>query len=85
MLTHLALSGRLARLSGFLAGRFGENETSIEVDDLLRECFEPLGIPVLTGFPVGHGPVNTPVPIGLAATLDTDRMRLTWHESCFDI
>ena len=83
MLTHLALSGHLAGLSGFLAGRFEENGAAADVDNLLKECFEALGIPVLTGFPVGHGPENTPVPIGLSATLDTDRMCLVWHESCF--
>lgn len=83
MLTHLALSGQLNGLAGVLAGRFEQNGEDADVDGLLQECFEPQGIPVLTGFPVGHGPENTPVPIGLPATLDTDRMRLVWHESCF--
>lgn len=82
MLTHLTLGGVFDRLSGLLAGDFGENKVTYEVVDLLRERLYPLGIPVVTGLPVGHCGHNTPLPIGLPAVLDTDRMRLSYLEPC---
>lgn len=83
MLTHLRLAGVFERISGFLAGDFGGSEISLEVDELLVDCVGSLDMPVIGGFPVGHGRKNLPVPVGLEARLDTDRMTLSYQEPCF--
>jgi muramoyltetrapeptide carboxypeptidase len=85
MLTHLHLAGVFKKLSGFLAGDFSENIADAEVNDLLLEYLEPLKIPVVTGLPVGHGKANTPMPIGIPATLDTDNLTLSYDEACFSV
>ncbi|MBW2613752.1 MAG: LD-carboxypeptidase, partial [Deltaproteobacteria bacterium] len=38
-------------------------------------------IPVLAGFDIGHGPVNLTIPMGIQATLDTERLTLSYDES----
>jgi muramoyltetrapeptide carboxypeptidase len=52
------------------APRFG-------LEEVLRERTADLGIPVLSGLPVGHGPGNAALPLGVRARLDADRGRLT--------
>ncbi|EXG82608.1 S66 peptidase family protein [Cryptosporangium arvum] len=42
-----------------------------DADAILLERLGPLGIPVLTGFDVGHGPRQLTVPLGVPAVLDT--------------
>lgn len=39
--------------------------------DLLVELLEPLGVPVVAGLPVGHGPANRSFVVGAPAILDT--------------
>ncbi len=82
MITHLALGGVFDDLSGLLVGDFGKSNTSDAVLELLAERVRPLGIPVITGIPVGHYGRNTPMPIGLPAVLDTNCMRLSYMEPC---
>ena len=84
MLTHLALTGVFDRIAGFLAGDFtGTDDRSEAVQDLLMERLAPFEMPVVWGLGAGHGERNLPLPIGLHATLDTGRMRLSYHEPCF--
>lgn len=59
MLAHLRLIGALGRLAGVLVGRFTELKRSggdgaLGFDEVLANYFEPLGIPVVYGLPVGH-------------------------------
>jgi muramoyltetrapeptide carboxypeptidase len=37
-------------------------------------------IPILAGFEVGHGRQNMTIPVGLAATLDTDQQLLSFAQ-----
>jgi len=84
MLTHLAMNGVFDRIAGLLVGDFdGIGDVTASVPDLFMEKVGSAGIPVVAGLPVGHGERNLPLPIGLKATLDTERMRLTYRESCF--
>jgi muramoyltetrapeptide carboxypeptidase len=82
MLSHLRLSGVLAGVAGVAVGSFqpvarrsflGDRP----VVDLLRETFEPLGVPVVVGLPVGHLRGKRTLPLGSAARLDTAEGRLT--------
>jgi muramoyltetrapeptide carboxypeptidase len=80
MLTHLRLSGRLDGLAGMIAGEFVECGDISAIHVLLREMLLDLEIPVVAGFPVGHGANNLTLPMGLRAELDADSMRLTFVE-----
>jgi len=81
MLTHLALSGSLEGIRGLITGHFLDCGDPAAIDDLIKERFEPMGIPIAAGFPLGHGPDNTTLPLGIPAELDTHHMRLSLLES----
>ena len=77
MLAHLRLVGALRRLSGVLVGRFTRlnrsgGDGALGYDEVLAQYFEPLGIPVAYGFPVGHIDTQWTLPLGIRARLDAD-------------
>jgi muramoyltetrapeptide carboxypeptidase len=77
MLAHLRLTGALRHLAGVLVGRFSRLERSggdgaFGFDEMLAGYFEPLGIPVAYGFPVGHIDAQWTLPLGVRARLDAD-------------
>ena len=82
--THLELAGVFGRISGIVLGSFthceerGESYTS---QDVLRELAVATGLPCSAGFPIGHGDVNEPVPLGVQVHLDATSNRLTFLES----
>lgn len=82
MLTHLRLTGQPDRLSGLIAGRFEKCGRMSVIDGLLMDMFSDLDIPIATGLPIGHGPKNLALPIGLRAELDTELMTLSTMEAC---
>ena len=87
LLTHWRLCGALQQLAGIGLGRFtgcddpdGEpGDTSAEparrftAEQVLRDRTADLGIPVVAGLPVGHGPGNAALPLGVRARLDGQR------------
>lgn len=83
MWTHLELAGVFARVRGIALGSFtgceepGASYTSAE---LLRELAERTGLPCAAGFPIGHGEVNEPVPLGVRVRLDAASASLTFLE-----
>jgi muramoyltetrapeptide carboxypeptidase len=84
MWTHLQLAGVFERVRGIVLGTFtgceepGAPYGSAEV---LRELAEGTGLPCAAGFPIGHGEVNEPVPLGVRVRLDADAARLSFLES----
>ncbi len=82
MLTHLDLAGKLEAVAGVLLGSFAECEAAPgwTVEDTLRERLDRLGVPVLAGFPAGHGPGNWVLPLGTNVRLDCDNRQLTFLE-----
>jgi muramoyltetrapeptide carboxypeptidase len=77
MLAHLRLIGAFRRLAGVLVGRFTDLKRSggdgaQGFDEVLANYFEPLGIPVAYGFPVGHIEGQWTLPFGVRARLDAD-------------
>ena len=86
MLTHWRLSGALQQLAGLAFGRFsdcdaqadadGDPADAVTVEQVLRERSADLGIPVLGGLAVGHGPGNGALPLGRRARLDAIRGQL---------
>ena len=80
MLTHLKLSGLLDEVGAIMGGDFTECGDMATIQELLLEAAGDLDIPVVTGMPVGHGAMNSAIPIGLVATFDTDTMMLATRE-----
>jgi len=89
MLTQLLRNGWFDQVRGVVAGAFTAGETSTgtaaatvdpaAVDAVLADRLRPLGVPVVSGAPVGHIADNRPVPLGVPARLDADAgtLRLT--------
>jgi len=82
MLTHWRLTGTLQGLAGLALGRFSgcddpnlsDDDQTFSLEQVLKERTLDLGIPVISGLPVGHGPGgNAALPMGVPATLDADR------------
>ena len=74
LLTQLRLAGVLSAVAGLVLGSFTESESP---DALLREFLLPLGKPVLSGWPSGHGTPNLPLPLGVMVDLDAQAGTLT--------
>lgn len=87
MLSTLRLAGKLDDLAGVVLGAFTRREsedTSGEettIDEVLREYFAGLGVPVLGNFPVGHQRANVTLPVGVLAELDADGLSLRLLEN----
>jgi muramoyltetrapeptide carboxypeptidase len=83
MWTHLALAGVFRQISGIVLGSFtgcDERDESFTSEDLLRELAVTTGLPCAAGFPIGHGDVNEPVPLGVRVRLDATARQLTFLE-----
>jgi muramoyltetrapeptide carboxypeptidase len=79
--THLHQAGVFARVSGIALGTFTaceERDAAYTSADVLRELAAESGVPCAAGFPIGHGDVNEPVPLGVPVQLDASRARLTF-------
>ena len=67
----LFLTAALACL--FIAGcTKDESGQQIGVEVMLHELLAPYKIPVLCGFPAGHGDVNLPLVMGAPVTIDVN-------------
>jgi muramoyltetrapeptide carboxypeptidase len=78
MLAHLRMAGALEDLAGVAVGRFTDMDRSsgdgaLGFDEVLATYLEPLGVPVVYGFPIGHIDDQWTVPIGVKARLDAER------------
>jgi muramoyltetrapeptide carboxypeptidase len=79
MLTHLRRAGVLDGLAGVALGQFTDcaDGWDTTVTDVLTDRLADLGVPVLGGLPIGHGPGQLTVPVGPPAILDTATATLT--------
>jgi len=79
--TQLLRSGVLEGLRGVAVGQFIRSAEELpgkwSAVDVLLERFSSLGVPVLGGLPIGHGPRPPTVPLGTTATIDTVARTLT--------
>ena len=90
MLTHWRLSGALQQLAGIGLGHVTDCDDApadqapcteqaldrFSLEQVLRERTADLGVPVVSGLPVGHVAGNAALPLGAWAELDADRGRL---------
>ena len=69
----LQMNGVLDRCKGIILGEFvscGSEFTYESVEAMLHEMLAEYHIPVLCGFPAGHGDVNLPLVMGAPVTID---------------
>jgi muramoyltetrapeptide carboxypeptidase len=77
LLTQLLRSGWFEGVRGIVAGEFTDCGPRNEVEFVLEERLAPLGVAMVKRLDVGHTPTTASIPLGLAATVDTDRRSLT--------
>jgi muramoyltetrapeptide carboxypeptidase len=80
MLIQMRLAGCFKGLKGLFLGSIEECGKRDDIFRIVQELFEDVNIPILSGFEIGHDRINITIPIGLRATLNTDRQILTFHE-----
>jgi muramoyltetrapeptide carboxypeptidase len=78
LLNQLRLAGALEQARGFLLGSFSGSE---DPSDVLAHYLGSLDKPVLGGWPAGHLPRNTLLPLGARVLLDADRGSLQFLET----
>ncbi len=86
LLVQCAQAGLFKGIAGIAVGEFKDCEQadgSATSAQVLAEHLPKLGVPVLTGLPVGHGVVNMAVPFGRRVRLDVDAGALTFLEPLF--
>jgi muramoyltetrapeptide carboxypeptidase len=83
MWTHLRLAGIFERIRGIALGSFtgcDEPDAGHTSAEVLRELAQSEGLPCVAGFPIGHGDLNEPVPLGVRVRLEADAATLTFLE-----
>ena len=77
--THLRLAGVLEQIGGLVLGRF--DHTDAEEQERINACLqregERLGVPCVSGAPIGHFAEQIVVPQGVQAELDADAVKLS--------
>jgi muramoyltetrapeptide carboxypeptidase len=83
MLTQLRLAGAFEGVAGVVLGAFtecGPGPDGVTVEDVLRDHFSALRVPVAFGVPAGHIEDNLALPLGAPARLDTTKGELVFLE-----
>jgi muramoyltetrapeptide carboxypeptidase len=93
MLTQLWLTGKLQQLSGIIIGKMTDVKSSdykpafhntLSVEEIIRTRLEPLKIPAVYGYMIGHIKDKVTMPIGVKATLDVDNGTFTIDENAVE-
>lgn len=82
LLNQLRMAGKLADAAGIVIGDFADAEpkkrdNSLTLEEVFVHYFGNLGIPVVSGFKIGHCQPHFAVPLGVDAKLDADNRTLT--------
>lgn len=73
MFSSLELRGIMGNVKGVIMGDFTDCDTDLDVDSaqtMLAERLKKYGIPVMSGFPAGHGNENLPLIMGAEVEMD---------------
>jgi muramoyltetrapeptide carboxypeptidase len=82
MLNTMRLAGKFDHVAGIILGQFTARKDEAKwdddesIDDVLKDFFGKLHVPVLSHFPIGHVRFNTTLPVGAMAELDADAQTL---------
>ena len=84
-LTQLDLSVGFEKAAGVMVGICDDcgpehEEISLTLDQTLDLHLQPLSIPAVTGYSIGHIRDQFTIPMGIRATLDTQQQTVTLHE-----
>jgi len=79
MFTHLRLAGALDQISGLILGRFDhlEEPEQRRIESCLEREAKQIGVPCLSGAPIGHFSGQILIPHGVEAELDADAAALS--------
>jgi muramoyltetrapeptide carboxypeptidase len=81
MLFQMRMAGCFHGISGIVMGSFHDCGKYERICDIVKNLFEDLQVPILSGFDIGHGETNLTIPMGIRATLDTNQSNLVFHDS----
>lgn len=79
-LTQLLRSGWFDKVRGVVIGAFTNCGDPAAVAAIISDRLVPLGVPLVSGAPIGHRDDTLSVPLGVRATLDAERGSLTLAE-----
>lgn len=79
--TQLLRSGWFDDVRAVALGDFTGCGEPGEAETLLQSRLAPLGVPMVTGLPVGHAPGNRALPLGVHARLDAGAGTLTFERT----
>lgn len=89
VLAQLSAAGKLRGLAGVGVGCFSccddPNHPQPAAGDVLEEVLRPLGVPLVTGLPFGHGAENVPWPFGVRARIDGELGTVEWLGPAVDL
>ncbi len=84
ILTQLRNAGLLDGAAGIAVGDLRTTPSDgigdLSAEDIVEELFEPFGLPLVFGLPIGHGKHHATVPLGALATLDAGAGTLVVEE-----
>ncbi|MDX1638399.1 MAG: LD-carboxypeptidase [Balneolaceae bacterium] len=84
LLTQLKMGGILDKVNGIYFGKCTDclpgNDYSLTLDEVMRDHFLPLDVPVCTGAMIGHIRDMFTLPVGLRGTLNAKNGTLTFSE-----
>ena len=85
-MTQLDLSVGLSKAAGVMIGICEDcgpehEDISLTLDQTLDIHLQPLSVPAVTGYSIGHIRDQFTIPMGIRATLDTERQTVTLLES----
>jgi muramoyltetrapeptide carboxypeptidase len=88
LLTHFLNTGILQRAAGIVVGEMTNTDERADPKigawdwhRIVADRLEPLGVPTILDFPIGHKRTMLSVPLGVSARLDADAGTLTFTES----
>ncbi len=83
MLTHMRQAGKLERLEGLIFGEMVncQRGEGVELETVILNLFHDQEIPIVIGFPSGHGRTNLTIPLGVEVTLDGSCGRVIFNEN----
>jgi muramoyltetrapeptide carboxypeptidase len=82
MFTHLRLAGLLRQIGGLVLGQFdydSDKREQARIAEVLPREAKRLGVPCVTGAPIGHFSGQIILPQGVDAELDADAGRLSFR------
>jgi len=79
MFTHLRLAGILSQIGGLVIGQFDHDDSAEQarITACLQREAERIGVPCVSGAPIGHFPEQIIVPQGAQAELDAGEGKLS--------